>query len=192
LSLRDAAVAAAKRYGIPPDLFLRQLGQESGFDAGAVSPKGATGVGQLMPGTAAELGVDPTDPMQNIDGSARYLKQQFDRFGDWKLALAAYNAGPGAVEKYGGIPPYDETRNYVASIMGGQDGDVAGIVGGQNDPQGGRGIDANALAALMQQQEPQAPMMPDFGQPQQRGNLNIPNFAQTIRAGRQAYLRRRV
>ncbi len=184
MSLRDAAVAAAKRYGIPPDLFLRQLGAESSWNPDAVSPAGATGIGQLMPGTAAELGVDPSDPMQNIDGSARYLKQQYDKFGDWKLALAAYNAGPGAVEKYGGVPPYDETRNYVAKIMG-EGGANRDEAFGSN----GTGFDANALAALMQQQEPQA--MPDFGQPQRQGNLSIPNFAQTIRAGQQAYLRRR-
>jgi hypothetical protein len=183
VSYRDAAVAAAQKYGIPPDLFLRQLGQESGFNAGAVSPKGATGIGQLMPGTAAELGVDPNDPMQNIDGSARYLKQQFDKFGDWKLALAAYNAGPGAVEKYGGVPPYAETQNYVASIMGGGDGG-AGIGSGQNQP---RGIDANALAALMQPQE-QAPT--NYLAPPQQVDptgIQMPDFASTIARGRRAY-----
>jgi hypothetical protein len=76
-----------------------------------------------MPGTAAELGVDPSDPMQNIDGAARYLKRQYDTFGEWGLALAAYNAGPGAVKKYGGVPPFEETRNYVAKIMGDSGGD---------------------------------------------------------------------
>lgn len=109
---------AARRHGVPEDLFLRLVQQESGWNAGAVSNKGATGLAQLMPGTAARLGVDPADPQQNLDGGARYLRMMYDRFGDWKLALAAYNAGPEAVEKYGGIPPYAETTNYVRNILG--------------------------------------------------------------------------
>ena len=71
-----------------------------------------------MPGTAAKLGVDPTVPAQNLDGGARYLRMMYDKFGTWRLALAAYNAGPGAVEKYDGIPPYSETKNYVVAILG--------------------------------------------------------------------------
>ena len=109
---------AARRYGVPEDLFLRLVQQESGWNAGAVSPKGAVGLAQLMPGTAAVLGVDATDPTQNLDGGARYLRQQYDSFGTWQLALAAYNAGPGAVQQYAGIPPYAETQNYVAVIWG--------------------------------------------------------------------------
>lgn len=115
---RSYAIEMARRYNIPPDLFLRQMGLESGWNQGAVSPKGALGLGQLMPGTAAELGVDPSDPYQNLEGAARYLAQQYDAFGSWPLALAGYNAGPGAVRKYGGIPPFEETRNYVAKIIG--------------------------------------------------------------------------
>jgi hypothetical protein len=118
MDLREYAIAEAQKKGIPPDLFLRMIGQESGFDQSAVSPKGASGVGQLMPGTAKELGVDASDPYQNIEGSARYLAQQYAKFGTWPLALAAYNAGPGAVSKHGGIPPYAETQGYVAKIMG--------------------------------------------------------------------------
>ena len=71
-----------------------------------------------MPGTAAILGVDPTDPSQNLDGGARYLRMMYDKFGNWRLALAAYNAGPGAVEQHGGIPPFAETENYVKAILG--------------------------------------------------------------------------
>ena len=71
-----------------------------------------------MPGTAAYLGVNPHDPTQNLNGGARYLREQFNTFGDWRLALAAYNAGPAAVQQYGGIPPYRETQNYVRVIMG--------------------------------------------------------------------------
>jgi soluble lytic murein transglycosylase-like protein len=114
-----AARAAAQRHGVPEDLFLRLVQQESGWNARAVSHKGATGLAQLMPGTADRLGVDETDPHQNLDGGARYLRMMYDRFGDWKLALAAYNAGPEAVEKYGGVPPYAETANYVRNILGG-------------------------------------------------------------------------
>ncbi|MFD1341827.1 lytic transglycosylase domain-containing protein [Litorisediminicola beolgyonensis] len=110
---------AARRHGIPEDLFLRLVQQESGWNATARSHKGALGLAQLMPMTAKRLGVDPRDPAQNLEGGARYLKQQFAKFKSWKLALAAYNAGPGAVEKHGGVPPYKETRNYVKVILGG-------------------------------------------------------------------------
>lgn len=119
MDTRDYAIEQAQRYGIPTDIFLRMIGAESAWNQGAVSPKGATGLGQLMPGTAAELGVDPTDPYQNIEGSARYLAQQYGDFGTWPLALAAYNAGPGAVRKYGGIPPFAETQAYIPKILGG-------------------------------------------------------------------------
>ena len=113
-----AARAAAARHGLPEDLFLRLVQQESGFNPGAVSPKGATGLAQLMPGTAQQLGVDIHDPLQNLEGGARYLAKMKARFGTWDLALAAYNAGPGAVERHDGIPPYAETQNYVKVILG--------------------------------------------------------------------------
>lgn len=108
----------ARKHGIPEDLFLRLVQQESGWNPNALSHKGAIGLAQLMPGTAKRLKVDPHQPLQNLDGGARYLRQQFDTFKSWRLALAAYNAGPGAVEKHGGIPPYRETRNYVKVILG--------------------------------------------------------------------------
>jgi soluble lytic murein transglycosylase-like protein len=93
--------------------------QESRWQAGAVSPVGARGLAQLMPGTARELGVDPNDPFANLEGGARYLREQMDRFGgDVEKALAAYNAGPGRVIKSGGIPRIRETQTYVAAIMG--------------------------------------------------------------------------
>ena len=114
----SAAKAAASKHGIPEDLFLRLVQQESGWNPSAVSPKGATGLAQLMPGTADKLGVDPRDPHQNLEGGARYLRMMYDRFGNWRHALAAYNAGPEAVQKYGGIPPYAETKNYVKVIYG--------------------------------------------------------------------------
>ncbi len=110
---------AAQRHGIPEDLFLRLVQQESGWNPNARSHKGAMGLAQLMPGTAAKLGVNATDPVQNLEGGARYLRMMYNQFGNWTLALAAYNAGPGAVQKYGGIPPYRETRNYVRIIAGG-------------------------------------------------------------------------
>lgn len=114
----EMAKDAAKRHGVPEDLFLRLVQQESGFNPGARSHKGAIGLAQLMPGTAQRLGVDPHDPRQNLEGGARYLRQMYSRFGSWRLALAAYNAGPEAVEKHSGVPPYDETRNYVRVILG--------------------------------------------------------------------------
>lgn len=108
--------AAATKYGIPPQVIQAVMAQESGGNASARSPVGAIGLMQLMPGTAAGLRVDPNDPAQNIEGGAKYLRQQFDKFGSWPKALAAYNAGPGAVERYGGIPPYRETQGYVDRI----------------------------------------------------------------------------
>nr|WP_245913088.1 lytic transglycosylase domain-containing protein [Litoreibacter ponti] len=114
----DDAKAAARRHGIPQDLFLALVQQESAWRPGAVSHAGAIGLAQLMPATARKLRVNPRDPKQNLEGGARYLKQMYRKFGSWRLALAAYNAGPGAVEKHGGIPPYRETRNYVRKILG--------------------------------------------------------------------------
>lgn len=112
------ARAAATKHGIPEDLFLRLVQKESGWNPQAVSPKGATGLAQLMPDTAARLGVDPTDPVDNLNGGARYLRMMYDRYGSWRLALAAYNAGPGAVDDAGGVPNYSETQDYVAVILG--------------------------------------------------------------------------
>jgi soluble lytic murein transglycosylase-like protein len=116
----DAQItAAATKYGIDPALLKGLIRQESNFDASAQSGAGAQGLTQLMPATAKSLGVDASDPAQAIDGGARYLKTQLDRFGgDESKALAAYNAGPGAVAKYGGVPPYAETQGYVKSVLG--------------------------------------------------------------------------
>lgn len=114
----EMARAAARRHGVPENLFLRLVQQESNWNPVAKSHKGALGLAQLMPDTARSLRVDPLDPKQNLDGGARYLKEQYRTFGTWRLALAAYNAGPGAVKKYGGVPPFRETRNYVKVIGG--------------------------------------------------------------------------
>ena len=110
--------AAAQRNGIDPALLRGLIRQESGFDTTARSSAGAIGLCQLMPATAAGLGIaNPADPVQNIEGGAKYLRQQLDRFGgDVSKALAAYNAGPGAVQRYGGVPPYAETQAYVQRV----------------------------------------------------------------------------
>lgn len=108
----------AQKYGIPANVLTELVRAESGFNPNAKSPAGAMGLGQLMPGTARSLGVtNPYDPEQNLEGTAKYLSQQLKKFGSVPLALAAYNSGPGNVQKYGGIPPFKETRNYVNKIM---------------------------------------------------------------------------
>lgn len=114
----EMAKSAARKYDVPEDLFLRLVQQESGWNPNALSPKGAVGLAQLMPETADHLGVDETDPQSNLEGGARYLSMMYARFGTWKLALAAYNAGPEAVEAAGGVPEYKETQNYVVAILG--------------------------------------------------------------------------
>ena len=117
LSPQQLADAAADKYGLPRKLVRSVIAAESAFQTKAISPKGAIGLMQLMPGTALTLGVDPNDPVQNVDAGARYLRDlllKYDGF-LWH-ALAAYNAGPGAVQKYNGVPPYRETINYIKRI----------------------------------------------------------------------------
>lgn len=131
----------AKKYGIPERIFRAVGGQESGgaqTRGGHIvtSSAGAQGWGQIMPGT--EPGFDHTDPYQNIEASAHYLSTQYKDFGSWRLALAAYNAGPNAVRKYHGVPPYPETQNYVRSIL-----DRAGSAAALSAPTQGPGLDVS-------------------------------------------------
>ena len=110
--------AAARKYKVDPKLVAAVAEVESNGNQDAVSSVGAIGVMQLMPDTAASLGVDPYNKQQNIEGGAKYLRQMLDTFGgDTKKAVAAYNAGPGAVKDYGGVPPYKETQNYVNKVL---------------------------------------------------------------------------
>jgi soluble lytic murein transglycosylase len=109
---------AARVHRLPPALVKAVIAAESSFDPGAVSHKGAQGLMQLMPQTAAQLGVDdPLEPASNVRGGAGYLRAMIDRYGDLSRALAAYNAGPTAVDRYGGVPPYRETRDYVDRVL---------------------------------------------------------------------------
>ena len=113
----ELADAAADRYGLPRELVRSVMAAESGFQPWVVSPKGAIGLMQLMPGTAQALGADPRDPAQNVDAGARYLRDLLEKYNyGLRHALAAYNAGPGAVDKYNGVPPYRETIDYVGRI----------------------------------------------------------------------------
>jgi len=110
---------AADKYGLDVELLRRIVDAESNGNPNAVSPKGAKGLMQLMPATARALGVENIyDPEQNLDAGARYLRHLMDTFGDIRLALAAYNAGPGNVRKYSGVPPFPETQSYVRKILG--------------------------------------------------------------------------
>jgi len=119
VTFQQAIAAAAQQSGLDPRLLQAVAEQESGGDPSAVSPAGAEGLMQLMPGTAQALGVqNPFDPTQNAIGGATYLKEMLQQFqGSLPLALAAYNAGPGAVQQYGGIPPYPETEAYVRGVL---------------------------------------------------------------------------
>ncbi len=120
-ALRYSSHTGLRRAGLSVSdwvvLFRANIEIESAYRQNAVSSAGAIGLGQLMPATARDLGVDPRDPLQNLDGSARYLAMMLELFGSPQLALAAYNAGPDAVRQYGGIPPYRETQNHVARVM---------------------------------------------------------------------------
>jgi transglycosylase-like protein with SLT domain len=119
VDLNQVVTIASGRYRLDPDLVNSVIRAESGFNVRAVSPKGAQGLMQLMPQTASQLGVpDAFDPQANVEGGTRYLRELLERYNfDLIKALAAYNAGPGRVERYGGVPPYYETRAYVARIV---------------------------------------------------------------------------
>lgn len=114
----DMIAEAARKHGVDADLIHAVVRAESGYNPTSRSSAGAMGLMQLMPGTARSLGVrDAFDPAQNIDGGVRYLRQQLDKFGEVDLALAAYNAGPGAVQRHHGMPPYRETQAYVRRVL---------------------------------------------------------------------------
>jgi len=121
LNAQDLVAAAARRNGLPPEFVASVVSAESDFQAGAVSPKGAIGLMQLMPATAREYGADPRDPRQNVEAGTQYLRDLLLKYqkDDHQVsrALAAYNAGPGAVDRYRGVPPYRETRAYVARVL---------------------------------------------------------------------------
>nr|WP_075223092.1 lytic transglycosylase domain-containing protein [Acuticoccus yangtzensis] len=135
VGLRHAGGSGPRAAGLTAtgfaDLFVALIDQESRFDPRATSPKGAQGLGQLMPATANLLGIsDPFDPAENLDGAARYFTAQLARFGDVRLALAAYNAGPHRVIEHGGVPPFRETRAYVATITA-----AAGYASATSEPE---------------------------------------------------------
>ncbi len=117
VNLNNWTAYYAHGFGLEPELLTALIWVESRYCVDAISPVGAIGLGQLMPGTARLLGVDPNDPVQNIYGAAKYLRTQWDTFQSWPLALAAYNAGPDNVRRYGGVPPFAETQKYVRSVL---------------------------------------------------------------------------
>lgn len=152
---KPVVTAAAQKYNVPAPVLASLLQQESGYNTHAVSSAGAQGIAQFMPGTAKSYGINPFNPNQAIDAAAHYLRNSMDQFGgSVPLALASYNAGAGAVQQYGGIPPFQETQNYVKNIMA-----MSGQSGAQ--PQG--------QAAPQQQQQ-----MPQQQMPQQQGTGQIP------------------
>ena len=183
---------AAHRFGIPQHLLERTILAESGGNPAAKSPAGALGLMQLMPATARGLGVtNPFNPHQNIMGGAKYLRDQYNKFGSWREALAAYNAGPAAVAKYGGVPPFHETQHYVHEIMGGLGLPNVGAAPRESPPasaaSAGMGVRApthqgpdfmgmmrqfasfqpptpGLLTSALDQQQDQGPVMPDPAQ----------------------------
>jgi hypothetical protein len=150
MDVRSLIPAIARQEGIDPNLLARVVNVESNGNPSAVSPKGARGPAQLMPATAKDLGVNIDDPADNIRGGARYLKQQMDRFGDPRLALAAYNAGPAAVQRAGGVPNYPETKTYVGKVMGDQNGFDGSTIFGAKTARAGQqdGFDGSAVFAM--------------------------------------------
>ena len=162
----------AVREGVPPELFMRVIGAESSFNHGSIGAKGERGLAQLMPDTAKELGVDPSDIRQNLAGGARYLRQQIDRFGSYPLALAAYNAGPSKVARAGNkIPNISTTQDYVNKIMEGLT--LSPLSATRRDDE------QPYLPALYQQPQPQQRGLMGFlsglGQPSQTTGLNFMN-----------------
>lgn len=138
--LDDIFSTAANKYGVDVNLLKAVAKAESGFNANAVSSCGAEGIMQLMPSTAASLGVSNAfDPEQNIDGGAKYLSGLLNKYGSAKLAVAAYNAGSGSVDKYGGVPPYKETQNYVKRVLSYAGQDIT--AGNTNIPSGSYGTE---------------------------------------------------
>jgi hypothetical protein len=209
VAIRQLARRIAREEHVDPRIFLRLVNRESGWNRHARSPAGAIGYTQLMPGTARGLGVNPNRPGQNLRGGARYLRQQLTAFGgDYRKALAAYNAGPGAVKKYGGVPPYAETRAYVNAILGGSNPRAprgggaaprpggaprpAGWTGGQsllelagssvgNVPQGSEGI--LPLLQALGAQKPQVPSSGALTPPAASAAPVMPQGAQTPLSG---------
>jgi soluble lytic murein transglycosylase-like protein len=117
IALKTYADTQADAFGIPRTFFSNLIETESGWNPNSVSSKGAQGIAQLMPGTAPEI--NRFDPYASMSKAASLLKEYYDRFGTWEMAAAAYNAGPGSVTKYSGVPPYPETQNFVAKVMSG-------------------------------------------------------------------------
>src|SRR5215471_8992811 len=147
--LQAYARQAAQKAGIDPDVFVRQIQQESGFNPSARSGAGAVGIAQFMPGTAQGMGIDPTDPYAALDAAARLDAQHLQQYGgDWSKALAAYNAGAGNVDKYGGVPPFAETQRYVQDILGGARQAIGGAV--QGATQAVQQAASNVLPAISQ------------------------------------------
>jgi len=159
-NLQNEVAKAARKYKIPAPLFGSLVQHESGGNPTIRSGAGAIGLTQLMPGTAKSLGVDPLDPVQNLDGGARYLSQQYKRFGSWDLALAAYNAGPGAVDQYHGVPPYRETRHYVRNIMASMSATQPSMKQADTGPASYRGYSPNPPPKI-----PDAPQIDALGGP---------------------------
>lgn len=193
MNYAEMAAATAQQYGINPEVFVRQMVQESGLNPDAVSPKGAVGIAQIMPDTARDpgYGIEPisdrSDPEEALRFGAQYMRAMLDRYnGDYGLALAAYNAGPGAVDEAGGIPAFEETQNYVRAILGGS-GAPIGAGMSMGGPQGT--LPSEALMMGEPVDEGKMDLM-DMIQPMLRAQATpeqLQNLAQTEQQNLQAF-----
>ncbi|QAT50776.1 lytic transglycosylase domain-containing protein [Caproiciproducens sp. NJN-50] len=188
--LDDIFDRASRTYGVPENLLKAVAKAESGFQADAVSRCGAQGIMQLMPSTARSLGVtDSFDPEQNIMGGAKYLGSLLGKYGDAKLAVAAYNAGSGNVDKYGGVPPFSETQNYVEKVLSYAGGDVSVPSGAaESGTAAAASAGTSVLSAVSFTADDYSRFLELFAQELMERTLSLSDSGDVLQAGQDTFL----
>lgn len=188
--LDDIFERASQTYGVPENLLKAVAKAESGFQSDAVSSCGAQGIMQLMPSTAKSLGVtDSFDPEQNIMGGAKYLGSLLGKYGDAKLALAAYNAGSGNVDKYGGVPPFGETQNYVEKVLSYAGGDISVPSGtAESGTAAEASIGTSGLSSASFSSDDYSRFLELFAQELMERTLSLSNGGDELQAGQDVFL----